>query len=126
MDTGLQHDKMRQILKTEKKKHLSPRQAVLANEWRTMESDAENFVPERASQLLQICTDQNKCRLNENENADDIQHWDGEDDDANDDDTEDLQIYDSLEVLAHFQVKKNPNPLQTNVGTEKDKKDGSR
>lgn len=120
MDTGLQHEKLCQMLKTEQEKHLSPRQAVLANQWRTMESDAENFVPERASQQLQICIDQNKYIVPEKENADSLQHWDGEDDDANDDDIEDLQIYDSLEVLAHSQIKKNPNPLQTNVGTEKD------
>lgn len=69
-----------------------------------MESDAEKFVPERASQQLQICIDQNKYMLPEKENADSLQHWDGGDDD----DTEDLQIYDSLEVLAHSQVKKNP------------------
>lgn len=106
MDTGLQHEKLCQMLKTQQEKHLSPRQAVPANQWRTMESDAENFVPEYI--------------VPEKENADSLQHWDGEDDDANDDNIEDLQIYDSLEVLAHSQIKKNPNPLQTSVGTEKD------
>lgn len=76
-----------------------------------MKSDAENFVPERASQHLQICVDQNKYILPEEENADSLQHWDGEDDYSSDD---------SLDVLARSHVKKNPYPSQTNVGTEKD------
>lgn len=111
MDKG--HEK---LLKTEQEKHPSLRPAVLANQWDSVESDTESLAQERAyQQQLQMCIgcdDQNKYILLQEENADILQHGDGEDEDANNNEA-DLQFYDSLEVAAHPHAKRNPTLLQT-------------
>ncbi len=127
MDKGLKHDK---LLKTEQEKHPSLRQAVLANQWDSVESDTESLTQERAyQQQLQMCIghdDQNKHILLQKENAGTLQHGDGEDEDANDDET-DLQMYDSLEVAAHPHAKRNPILLQTEyLDTQIDERKGTR
>lgn len=123
MDKGLQHEKMCQVLKTEQEKHLSLRQAALANQWESVESDTESLAQERAYQhRLHMCIEQNKYILPGKENADSLQHGDGEDEDE----TEDLQVYDSLEEVAHPHAKRNPTLLQTDVGTKIDEREGTR
>lgn len=127
MDKGLQHEKMCQVLKTEQEKHLSLRQAALANQWESAESDTESLAQERAYQhRLHMCIEQNKYILPGKENADSLQHGDGEDEDTNEDETEDLQVYDSLEEVAHPHAKRNPTLLQTDVGTKIDEREGTR
>ncbi|XP_044078909.1 jhy protein homolog [Siniperca chuatsi] len=116
MDKRLKHERMCQVLKTEQEKHLSPRQAVLASQWDSVESDTESLAQERAyQQQLHMCIrhhDPNKYILPQRGDADSLQHGDrGED--ANVDETEDLQVYDSLEVAALPHAKRNPTLLQT-------------
>lgn len=60
------------------------------------------------------------------DNTDSLQHGDGEDEDANDDETEDLQVYDSLEEVVHPHAKRNPTLLQTEyVETQVDNREGT-
>ncbi|XP_051257486.1 jhy protein homolog isoform X1 [Dicentrarchus labrax] len=114
MDKGFKHEKMRQVLKTEQEKCPSLGLAVVANQWDSVESDTESLAQERAyQQQLQMSVDQNKYTPPQKENADNLQHADGENEDANDDATEDLQVYDSLEQIAHPEARRDPTLLQT-------------
>lgn len=56
---------------------------------------------------------QNKYFLPQKQNADSLQHGDGKDEDATFDETEDLNVYDSLEVVAPPHAKWNTTLLQT-------------
>ncbi|XP_039633054.1 jhy protein homolog isoform X3 [Perca fluviatilis] len=119
MDEGLKHEKMSQVLKTEQGRPPSPRPAVLADRWDSVESDTESLAQERAyqqQQQLQMPAgrhDQNKYILPQKENADSLQRGDGEDEYANDVETEDLQVCDSLDVAAHPHANRNPTLSQT-------------
>ncbi|XP_045894813.1 jhy protein homolog isoform X2 [Micropterus dolomieu] len=84
MEIGLKHEEVCQVLKTEQEKHPSPRRAVHASQWDSVESDTESLAQERAYKQ---------------------QHGDVEDEDANVD--ESLQVYDSLEVAAQPHAKRN-------------------
>ncbi|KAM8741638.1 jhy protein homolog isoform 1-T1 [Acanthopagrus schlegelii] len=79
-----------------------------------MESNTENLAQEMAyQQQLPMSIDQNKYILPQKENADSLQHGDGKDEDATDEETEDLHVYDSLEVVAPPHTKWNPTMLQS-------------
>lgn len=79
-----------------------------------MESNTENLAQEIAyQQQLPMSIDQNKYILPQKENADSLQHGDGKDEDATDEETEDLHVYDSLEVVAPPHTKWNPTLLQS-------------
>ncbi|TKS83818.1 hypothetical protein D9C73_017931 [Collichthys lucidus] len=120
MDKGLKHDKMCQVLKAEREKHSSSGQAVLANQWDPVESDTESLAQERAYRS----TDQIKYTLPQKEmTADSLQHGeDGEDEDE----SEHLQVYDSLEVGAHLRAKRNPTVSLTEyVDTQTDGGEGT-
>ncbi|XP_078122818.1 jhy protein homolog [Sander vitreus] len=132
MDEGLKHEKMSQVLKTEQGRPPSPRPAVLANQWDSVESDTESLAQERAyqqQQQLPIPTgrhDQNKNILPQKENADSLQQGDGEDEYANDDATEALQVCDSLDVAAHPHANRNPTLSQTEyLETQMDEREGT-
>ncbi|XP_047462254.1 jhy protein homolog [Mugil cephalus] len=95
--------------KTEEERHL-PRQAVLAKQGESVESDTESLAQERAYQQLQIRVgqyDQIKS-ISQKENADNSQQGLGAEEDSSEDD---LEMYDSLEVSVHPQTKMNPNQL---------------
>ncbi|XP_029304261.1 jhy protein homolog isoform X2 [Cottoperca gobio] len=117
MDKGLKHEKMSRVLKTEQEKHPSLRRAVLTNQWESVESDTESLAQEKAyQQQLQMhigCHDQKNNILSQKKYADSLQQAYGEDEDANDDETEALQVYDSLDVAAHHYAKWNPTLFQT-------------
>lgn len=103
MEIGLKHEEVCQVLKTEQEKHPSPRGAVHASQWDSVESDTESLAQERAYKQ---------------------QHGDVEDEDANVD--ESLQVYDSLEVAAQPHAKKN-RLLQTAYSdTQIDERKGTR
>ncbi|XP_031166536.1 jhy protein homolog isoform X2 [Sander lucioperca] len=132
MDEGLKHEKMAQVLKTEQGRPPSPRPAVLANQWDSVESDTESLAQERAyhqQQQLQMptgCHDQHKYILPQKENADSLQQGDGEDQYANDDETEALQVCDSLDVAAHPHANRNPTLSQTEyLDTQMDEREGT-
>lgn len=123
MDKGLYHERM---LKTERETHPSPRQAVLPNQWDAVESDTESLAQEKASQQrLQMCIVQNKHILPGKENANSLHYGDGGDEDANEKETEDLQVYDSLEVVVHAHAKRIPRLVQTDVGTKINEREGT-
>lgn len=90
-------------------KHPSSRQAAVSNEWEPVEPDPEQLTQERVQQQqLQIHIgyhDQYKYKRAQNENTDSLEKSDDEDE------TEDLPVYDSLEVLPI--AKRNVNLLQT-------------
>ncbi|XP_068577539.1 jhy protein homolog [Cebidichthys violaceus] len=124
MDKGLKHEKMSQMLKMEEDKRPSPRPAVLADRGDSVESDTESLAHERTYQLqLQMRNDQNKYTLPEKKNAERL----NEDEDAcNDDETEDHQVYDSLDVAAHPHDKHTPTLLQTAYSdTHMDEREGT-
>ncbi|XP_076606583.1 jhy protein homolog [Chaetodon auriga] len=125
MDKGFKQEKMCQILKTEQEKHLSLRQAVLAVQWDSVESDTESLAQERAyQQQLQMCIHQNKYILPHKEHADSLQHGDGEEEEANE--TEEPQIYDSLDEATHLDAKRNPTVLQNEyVDTQIDEREAA-
>ncbi|XP_018548058.1 jhy protein homolog isoform X1 [Lates calcarifer] len=129
MDKGLRHGKMSPVLKTKQKRHPSPRQAVLANQWESVESDTESLAQERAyqQQLIgqHIGQHQDKYILlqKKSENTDSLQQGEEESEDANDDQTEDLQLYDSLEVASNTHTNRN---LKTEyLDTQIDERGGS-
>lgn len=109
---------MCQVLKTERETRPSLRQAVLTNQWDCVESDTESLAQEKASQ-------QNKHTLPAKAKADSFHYGDGEDDDANEEETEDLQVYDSLEVVAYSHAKRIPRLIQTDVVTKINERAGT-
>uniref|UniRef100_A0A3Q3K0J7 Junctional cadherin complex regulator n=1 Tax=Monopterus albus TaxID=43700 RepID=A0A3Q3K0J7_MONAL len=80
MDQELKHG----VLKTKQEGHPSPRQTVLATQWDSVKSVSEGLAQERAYQQ---------------------QHMHIEDEDTSDKETEDLKVYDSLEVPSHPPAK---------------------
>ncbi|XP_031733512.1 jhy protein homolog isoform X2 [Anarrhichthys ocellatus] len=125
MDKGLKHEKMSQMLKTEQEKHPSPRPAVLADQRDSVESDTESLAHERTyQQQLQMRNDQIKYTLPEKKNAEGLQQ--GDEDACNDDETEDHQVYDSLDTAAHPHDKHTPTLLQTEyLDTHMDEREGT-
>ncbi|XP_035034698.1 jhy protein homolog [Hippoglossus stenolepis] len=116
MDQGLGQGRMCAETKAEQR-----RQAVPANQWESGESDTERLAQERAyQQQLQMHIghlDQNT----EKENAESLLQGDDEDD------TEDLQVYDSLDVASNLHTKRNPALQQTEyLDTQMDERGGSR
>ncbi|XP_071761384.1 jhy protein homolog [Centroberyx gerrardi] len=113
MDKG--HGKMYIRLKNEQEKPPSPTRAVGVNLWDSAESDTESLAQERAYQHeLQRrigCQGQTNGIQSQEENADSLQRGDREEEDVNDDEKEDLQVYDSLEVAAHPLFKRNCTPF---------------
>ncbi len=67
-----------------------------------MKSDTESLTQKKVQ--LQMCINQDKYLMLQQEKADSLKHQDGEDEGANYDQSEDLQIYDSLEDVAHPQA----------------------
>ncbi|XP_054482419.1 jhy protein homolog [Anoplopoma fimbria] len=120
MDKGLKHEKKSQVLKTEQEERPSPRHSV--------ESDTESLAHEKAyQQQLQMDIghhDRNKNTLPHKKNADGLQHRD--EDACNDDDTEDHQVYDSLDAAVDPRAKRTPTLLQTEyLDTQMDKREGT-
>ncbi|XP_042355557.1 jhy protein homolog [Plectropomus leopardus] len=117
MDKEPKHEEMCQVLNTGQEKHPSLGQAVLANLWDSVESDTESLAQERAyQQQLQKRIgyhNQNKHILTQQENTDSFQQGDGENKNASDDKTEDLQVYDSLDVAADPHAERNPTLVHT-------------
>lgn len=115
MDKEVKHDEICKVLITEQTKHPSLGQTVLVKPWDSVESDTESLAQERVYQKqLQMRIghhDQIKYIQPQKENTDSLRL--GEDDNSNDDETEDLQIYDSLDVATHPHAKRNPSLLQT-------------
>ncbi|XP_040005529.1 jhy protein homolog isoform X3 [Xiphias gladius] len=131
MDKAITHEQMCPVWKTEPKRNPFPRQAILANQWESGESDTKSLDQERAYQKqLQMRIghhDQNKYILPQKENADSLQQGDGEDEASNDDETEDVQVYDSLEVASNPHAKRNHILLQTEcLDTQIAEREGSR
>ncbi|XP_053298178.1 jhy protein homolog isoform X2 [Pleuronectes platessa] len=103
------------------------RQAAPANQWESGESDTERLAQERAYQhQLQMHVghhDQNKYALPEKENAESLLQGEEEDED----DTEDLHVYDSLDVASNLHTKRGPALQQTEyLDTQMDERGGSR
>ncbi|XP_026185082.1 jhy protein homolog isoform X2 [Mastacembelus armatus] len=97
MDEGL-----RQVLKTEQ--DYSSSKAALATQRSSAESESEHSVQETAyQQQRQMCIYYNNVK----DNTASSQQDDGEDEYTNNEETEDFQIYDSLEVASHLPVKRN-------------------
>ncbi|XP_072230512.1 LOW QUALITY PROTEIN: jhy protein homolog [Leuresthes tenuis] len=94
MDEGINRGKTCPVLKMEEERPPSLRYSVL--------SDTESLAQERAFQHHQI-----KFVLSEEENAHIVMYRDGRNQAAKEDETEDLEVYDSLEVAAHPQTKNN-------------------
>ncbi|XP_075343511.1 jhy protein homolog [Odontesthes bonariensis] len=96
MEEGINRGKTCPVLKIEEERLPSPRYSVL--------SDTESLAQERAyQQQLHTQADrlhQIKFVLTEEENAHILMHRDGRNQDAEEDETEDLEVYDSLEVAA--------------------------
>ncbi|KAL7389344.1 hypothetical protein ABVT39_002123 [Epinephelus coioides] len=117
MDKEVKHDEICKVLNTEQKKHPSLGQTVLSKPWDSVESDTESLAQERVYQKqLQMRIghhDQIKYIQPQKENTDSLQLGEEEDDNSNDDETEDLQVYDSLDVATHPHAKRNPSLLQT-------------
>lgn len=99
MDQGLKHKRMCQVLKTEQQKHPALRQAVFSIQWDSEVSDTESLALERAQ--LQKCIDQNKYIVTQKERGESLRHGDRQDEDVDYDETEDFQLYDSLDKIAH-------------------------
>ncbi|XP_040907199.1 jhy protein homolog [Toxotes jaculatrix] len=129
MDEGLRHGRMCPVLKTEQKMPPSPRQAILAKHWESGESDTESLAQEKAYQQqlqMRIDSDQNKYALPQEESSGSFQQGDGQYGDVNDDETGDLQVYDSLEVASNPHAKRNPTLVQTEyLDTQMDEREGS-
>lgn len=93
-------------------KHPSLRQAALANQWNSVEPDTESLIQERNyQQELQMPIgyhDQNKYKLSQKENTGNLEQGNDQDEDE----TEDLHVYDSLEVESHSHAKRNLSLLQ--------------
>lgn len=107
------------MLKTKKEKRSSARQEHQSNQKESVESNAEGLTQERPyQQRLQMCVKQNNPKVPREENVYNLLH-EQEEEDANDNETKDLQIYDSLEVEAHPCYKRNSTPLQTDMTTRK-------
>ncbi|XP_068456837.1 jhy protein homolog [Clinocottus analis] len=101
MDKKLKHEKMFQVLKTEPVRRPSPRQAVLANQRDSVESDTESMAHERAYQQ-------------------------GDDNAGNDDEAEDPQVYDSLDAATQPHDKWTPTVLQTEyLDIQTDEREGT-
>uniref|UniRef100_G3Q9L6 Junctional cadherin complex regulator n=1 Tax=Gasterosteus aculeatus aculeatus TaxID=481459 RepID=G3Q9L6_GASAC len=103
------------MLKNEQVKRQSLKQAVLANQWGSVVSNTGSLAHERTSrQQLEMCIghhDQNKYTLRCKQKADCLQQRD--EDGFSDDETEDCQLYDSLDAASHNHAKCTPTPLQT-------------
>nr|XP_020476270.1 uncharacterized protein LOC109972023 isoform X1 [Monopterus albus] len=125
MDQELKHG----VLKTKQEGHPSPRQTVLATQWDSVKSVSEGLAQERAYQQQHMHIgyhDQNRYVLPLKENTDNLQHFDGEDEDTSDKETEDLKVYDSLEVPSHPPAKRHPTLLQTEyLDTQIDERQGT-
>ncbi|XP_029923979.1 jhy protein homolog [Myripristis murdjan] len=115
MDRGLTHGKTHSQLKNEEEEPPSPTQAHGVKLWDPAESDTESLAQERAYQQQLHrrigCYDQINSKPPQEENADNLQQGDWQDNDADEDGEEDLQVYDSLEVAAHSFVKRNSTPF---------------
>ncbi|XP_041864784.1 jhy protein homolog [Melanotaenia boesemani] len=92
MDAELNCGKM---LKTEEERLSSPLDC---------QSDTESLAQEKAYQ---------HTNHHQKKKANSLPQEHKGNEDANEDEAEDLQLYDSLEVAAHFQDEKNPNAFQT-------------
>ncbi|XP_019941172.2 jhy protein homolog [Paralichthys olivaceus] len=126
MNNGLGHGRMCAEMKAKQSKHPSSRQTAPANHSESGESDTESVIHERAYQQqlrMQIDRhDQNKYTLPEKENAELLQG-----DEEDEDDTADLQVYDSLEVTSKLHTKRNPTLQHTKyLDTQMDERGGSR
>ncbi|KAK2879898.1 jhy protein homolog [Channa argus] len=86
-------------------KHTSPRQALLANQWDSVESEilAQKTVSQQQMQI--DYHEKNGYKLPQRENADYLKQ--GDDEDADD------KVYDSLEVESHYNAKRNLFPPYT-------------
>ncbi|XP_028278054.1 jhy protein homolog [Parambassis ranga] len=115
MDKGFTQGKMHSLLKPEDQRHPPLGQAALANLWGSVESDTESLAQERAHHKRHGHYD-----FLQNESADSL------DEGSKKEETEDLQMYDSLEVRTHTHAKnKNPVLLQTEYSeTQRDEREG--
>lgn len=104
------------MLKTEKEKRSSARQEHQANQRESVETNAEGLAQETAyQQRLQMRVKQNNSKVPREENVYNVLHE--EEEDANDTENRDLPIYDSLEVEAHPDYKRDLTLLQTDMTT---------
>ncbi|XP_035482669.1 jhy protein homolog isoform X2 [Scophthalmus maximus] len=99
------------------------RRGAPVNQWESGECDAESPAQERAHQHQLRHRDRHRYPLPVKENLESLQQGDGEEGDE----TEDLHIYDSLELASNPRAKRSPALLQTEyLDTQMDEGEGSR
>lgn len=97
------------------------RRGAPVNQWESGECDAESPAQERAHQHQLRHRDRHRYPLPVKENLESLQQGDGEEGDE----TEDLHIYDSLELASNPRAKRSPALLQTEyLDTQMDEGEG--
>lgn len=112
MDKGVHHEKKFQGLKTVLTEDCL---TVLAEQWDSAESDTESLAQEKAYQQQQKTLKETEHTLSGIEKKDSSQCGYSKDESEREDESEALQVYDSLEEVTHPHARRTPTLLQTHA-----------